>query len=755
MMMNGDMETAHIQSGVNFKHSPLPNPDLYIRLVELEASDTADGVIKCNLTTWLSSETPAYQAISYTWGDADSNTHIIINGDKFRVRVNCDYALRQARWHGGSQYFWIDSICINQTDVPERNRQVARMDRVFRNAVNVLACVGPHSDNSEILMSFLGHNADFLMNANDRLATDRDPGQIITKCSWHGKKAGGPQSRPHSASERTKSQWEYSAMLNSSFQDDVHGRSSSWWRTTKRKRLHLVKSETDGIWREAPRSALQRVLPRAAKEQTSQDTEHLYYERLETTPRNKINIRHILSLWRWRLKMSLEEWFAICLSYNSMLRRSYFSRVWVMQEVLLASRISLCCGQHHQPMASLSGLSKMIKQSVERLEGLVMVFGEDTCSKAIGGSKTFRFGYSLLTRVPLIGRLVLPLCSFPCMLVEDDGPGELNRQVYGIISLSPTNVGERKLMDLDEALEVMRYLDCEDDRDRVYGALGCIDWKVFTPIVPDYTKTTYQLAVEVLQSQLGYRTTSDRGQGRLIEHVQAPETDPTRLAADLAQLLRISRLSEEIMTETKLRQLSKITTATNPKAECPETIKLCEGGEWFGYRICDDGSLDLTGHCKHRSCILREGYQRQIEHEKNLEGVKPLKSANGIHIGNLPETTRPGDWILHKWMGRPKQPHSVILSPNIVLIVRPPEHGDKWIIVGQGLIDDPWACSGKIEEMNTFEALFSAKDLLLLYMDSEMKSGWRELSAGEIRERLGTGVCYPDGSSYVHPSYIK
>lgn len=47
--------------------------------------------------------------------------------------------------YGGprTRYLWIDAICINQEDVPERNAQVAIMDRIFGGAQCVFGWLGP------------------------------------------------------------------------------------------------------------------------------------------------------------------------------------------------------------------------------------------------------------------------------------------------------------------------------------------------------------------------------------------------------------------------------------------------------------------------------------------------------------------------------------------------------------------------------------------------------------------------------------
>lgn len=99
-------------------------------------------------------------------------------------------------------------------------------------------------------------------------------------------------------------------------------------------------------------------------------------------------------------------------------------------------------------------------------------------------------------RTPLLGRM-LPLHLFTFMEQFD----KIDRGHRVIIALSSTHTDSKRLMSLHEAIMKMMHLDCQDDRDRIYGTLGCIDWEGFTPIMPDYTITNYRLATALLQSQ--------------------------------------------------------------------------------------------------------------------------------------------------------------------------------------------------------------------------------------------------------------
>lgn len=473
----------------------------------------------------------------------------------------------------------------------------------------------------------------------------------------------------------------------------------------------------------------------------------MFYQRVERRPRQKANVRHILSLLRWRLKFSRDDLREISLDYESLVGRPYFSRVWVMQEVLLAPAVSLCCGSHHQPMASLQGLSLAMLEFDFLLYRLYKTIFGERLSKLIQSeipAKRLLQLYGSLARTPMFGRLMIPMHIFMY--------GEGSDRLVGnkIIILPLVRTGEEKLVHLHEAITSMRNLNCEDDRDRVYGALGCVHWKGLAPIVPDYTKTKYQLSIDVLQKHTPYTISVEDGKGGFVQDTHSPSPPSTQMAADLAQILRISSLDEEVVAGLLARRTGQTASLAAANRKITETITPCGDDFWFGYRVRHDCFLDLPGHDVHRSCVLHEAPERQTEHETDFESIRDLKtlrSINGSIIGFLPAVTREGDWVLHKRivMDRPEG----TLSTNIGLIVRASEHGYRWPIVGQALLDDLWECSGMVEGMNNFKVFFDAEDLLLLYVNGGMNKTWRELAVAEIRERLGTRVCYPDDSSYV------
>ncbi|KAF7931095.1 uncharacterized protein EAE97_009304 [Botrytis byssoidea] len=138
-----------------FHHEFLSNPKTFIRLLELDNVEVEDTTteLRCNISTWHVGHTPSYHAISYVWGSTEFSKTINVNGRGLKINNNADYALRQAKWFG-VRYVWMDSICIDQHNIEEKADQVKMMGQIYRNALCVLACVGLHDDDSELVMRF-------------------------------------------------------------------------------------------------------------------------------------------------------------------------------------------------------------------------------------------------------------------------------------------------------------------------------------------------------------------------------------------------------------------------------------------------------------------------------------------------------------------------------------------------------------------------------------------------------------------------
>ncbi|CAN9134635.1 unnamed protein product [Alternaria alternata] len=107
----------------------------------------------------------AFEALSDTWGNDLETTSIhIVDVDLGTTgyllsRPNLATALQYLRFADRERTLWIDAICIDQSNLEERGKQVKRMDQIYRFAKQVNVWLGPESqeDNSARAMEILGY----------------------------------------------------------------------------------------------------------------------------------------------------------------------------------------------------------------------------------------------------------------------------------------------------------------------------------------------------------------------------------------------------------------------------------------------------------------------------------------------------------------------------------------------------------------------------------------------------------------------
>ncbi|KAH7067042.1 heterokaryon incompatibility protein-domain-containing protein [Paraphoma chrysanthemicola] len=155
------MATTAVNQGSqapNFPYKPLQRNQM--RLLRLTGQ--VNGQILGELISTkfppgsILSKPKPFTCLSYMWGPpppANTSSHVLISGHPFLVSSNLksflacylaekhitidDSADPQYIWvdeTAKGAYVWIDQICIDQSNVLEKNAQVSRMDEIYRNA---------------------------------------------------------------------------------------------------------------------------------------------------------------------------------------------------------------------------------------------------------------------------------------------------------------------------------------------------------------------------------------------------------------------------------------------------------------------------------------------------------------------------------------------------------------------------------------------------------------------------------------------
>jgi hypothetical protein len=166
--------------------APLDPGGREFRLIELWPSAESES-IRCVLRSYsMDDDYPAYVALSYTWGRKERYDDINLNGIRFPVGKSLWQFLHHMRLRNKQITLWIDAICINQSNVKERNHQVQMMRQIYSNAQSVSVWLGEADDScySNVAMDYLAARKA-LVNENlkpGRLWNQRQAKGVLALC---------------------------------------------------------------------------------------------------------------------------------------------------------------------------------------------------------------------------------------------------------------------------------------------------------------------------------------------------------------------------------------------------------------------------------------------------------------------------------------------------------------------------------------------------------------------------------------------
>jgi hypothetical protein len=116
--------------------------DTEIRLLHILPSESPQSPVLCELRQYEIDDLPAYEALSYCWGDSAERREIVCNGATHWVTTNLRDALVRLRLTNKARIVWADALCIAQSDEEEKSSQVRRMDSIFHCAKRVVVWLG-------------------------------------------------------------------------------------------------------------------------------------------------------------------------------------------------------------------------------------------------------------------------------------------------------------------------------------------------------------------------------------------------------------------------------------------------------------------------------------------------------------------------------------------------------------------------------------------------------------------------------------
>ena len=143
-----------------YHYSPIVKEASEIRLMTLLPS-TFGSKICLTIKSAVLSEilVPEYEALSYAWGSAkrSANVYVVEAGGERALAVtrNLAEALQYLRYEDRPRVLWIDAVCVDQNNIPERGHQVVRMAEIYPQASRVVVWLGPERDDSALAFQVL------------------------------------------------------------------------------------------------------------------------------------------------------------------------------------------------------------------------------------------------------------------------------------------------------------------------------------------------------------------------------------------------------------------------------------------------------------------------------------------------------------------------------------------------------------------------------------------------------------------------
>ena len=133
---------SHPESNLeDYQYTPLPTTDKTIRLLCIPPADNIADPLVCQMSQVRLIDKPEYTALSYTWGAPILDHHVVCDGRRLAITAHLDAALRRFRattW----RMLWVDAVCIDQTNIPERNYQVSIMKHIYSQAFRTFVYPG-------------------------------------------------------------------------------------------------------------------------------------------------------------------------------------------------------------------------------------------------------------------------------------------------------------------------------------------------------------------------------------------------------------------------------------------------------------------------------------------------------------------------------------------------------------------------------------------------------------------------------------
>jgi hypothetical protein len=303
----------------NYAYEPLSSVSTLstrlVRLLPAEDLEDIQLVVECvELDNCVS-----YEALSYCWGDPLVKTTVRCNGESLLVTTNLKSALLYLRHKTEERLLWIDALCINQEDIQERSQQVSIMRDIYRNASRTIVWLGEEAQNSGLGIELCEKLYEFFRDEGEDL--QRPEMQFNFRTLWspnHQDPFNPSYAQTHEGDFKKR------ARRGSTKSNERDGNS------VKKRDVLAANEDVKGTGKI---NETRKDEACVAEDQTLQDTHDKSDESKKVEDCNEC----------LPLRMNPPNVYEL-LALRDLASRQWFRRIWITQELALASEVTMICG---------------------------------------------------------------------------------------------------------------------------------------------------------------------------------------------------------------------------------------------------------------------------------------------------------------------------------------------------------------------------------------------------------------------------
>ncbi|KAF2965631.1 hypothetical protein GQX73_g7923 [Xylaria multiplex] len=138
---------------------PIGVPPSEILLLVVRPSRDASSIVSCQICRASFGSTraprPAYNVLSYAWGDPSKTRHIKLDGKDIEVAESLESALQHFRHQEKPQLVWVDPLCIDHRNGQNRGSSPEYLRYISSGAKRIIIWLGNKYDDAEEVFEFL------------------------------------------------------------------------------------------------------------------------------------------------------------------------------------------------------------------------------------------------------------------------------------------------------------------------------------------------------------------------------------------------------------------------------------------------------------------------------------------------------------------------------------------------------------------------------------------------------------------------